>query len=494
MTRVQTTTTSPLLRERVVRGLAWKATSSIFLQVARIVVGVVLAHLLSPHDYGLAGMVLVFSSLVLVFSDLALGSALVFRETLTEDDRSTVFWTSVGAGFLLTAVGIALSGPLAVFYGEPAVKSLFAAMSLSFLISAVASTQAALLAREMNFKSLEVRKIGAAIASATVGITLAARGYGAWAIIGQQITVALVSTIFLWFSSAWRPHLKYSRASLRHLGGYSSNVFGARLLFYVNRNADNLLVGRFLGPAALGAYAVSYNVMLAPISQISIPVQDVLFPAFSRMQNDVPAMTAIWLRVNRVIASITMPALLGLIAVAPDFVHVALGDRWSAATRVIQILAWVGLLQSLQGLNGSVLRAVDRTSTLLRYSVVVLVASLAAFTVGLQWGIVGVATAYAVSSTFVEPYYTWLTTRSVGLPLWAFVKSLAGVSQASLAMFLSVIAVRLALTRSGLSPGLRLPILIFLGAAVYLPLCAWRAPQVVDELRTLRRRRSIGAT
>ena len=138
----------------IVRGIGWKFASQVTLQLSRLVVGIVLARLLSPHDYGLAGMVIVFSSLVIVFSDLALGAALVQRASLSERDRSTVFWVAAGAGLLFTVAGVALSGPLADFYGEPEVQPLFAALSLSFLVTSLATAQRALLIREMNFRSL----------------------------------------------------------------------------------------------------------------------------------------------------------------------------------------------------------------------------------------------------------------------------------------------------------------------------------------------------
>jgi O-antigen/teichoic acid export membrane protein len=480
------------MRSRVTRGLAWKAASSSVLQVMRLIVGVILAHLLSPHDYGLAGMVIVFASLVLIFSDLAFGSALIHRPTLTEDDRSTVFWTSAAIGLVLTVTGIALSGPLAAFYGEPRVKPLFAAMSLSFFVASIASTQAALLTRDMNFRSLELRQMAAAVASGGVGITLALMGEGPWAIIAQQIAAATVSTALLWVASPWRPRLTFSWTSLRGLGGYSGNVFGSRLLFYANRNADNMLVGRFLGASSLGAYSVAYNLMLVPISQIAIPVQDVLFPAFARMQDDIEALKHAWFRANRVIAAISVPALLGLIIVAPDFIGVVLGHRWHSATPVIQILAFVGILQSVQGLNSSVLRAVDRTSALFRYSVVVSIASVTAFALGLHWGIVGVAAAYAISSGIVEPYYSWLTARSVGLSLVDFVRPLIGVFQASAGMAVCVLVLRELLLRADVPPAARLALLIGAGAAIYAILCSWRAPEVRDEVRDIRRRRALG--
>ena len=433
-------------------------------------------------------MVIVFSSLVLIFADVALGAALVQREHLTEVDRSTVFWTSAALGLSFTLIGVAVSGPLAAFYGEPKVRPLFVVLSLSFLVTALGTTQSALLNRELEFKSLELRLMGAAAAGGVAGIVVAALGYGAWAIIFQQFTIAVVSTVLLWAVSPWRPRLVFSRASLRDLGGFSANVFGTRLLFYVNRNADNMLIGRYLGASALGAYAVAYNVMLAPLSRIVAPIVELLFPAFARIQADTDRMTQMWIRANRLVAAITVPAMLGLIVAADEFVAVVLGGRWDAAVPIVRILAWVGLLQSLQRLNSSILQARDRTRTLLWYSVVAVVASLVAFIVGLNWGIVGVAAAYAVSSTFVEPYYAWLTARAAGISLWSLVAPLRGVLEASVAMTLAVLAADVLLPESA-PAGVRLAALVAVGAATYLPLLVWRAPAVLADVRSLRRGR-----
>jgi O-antigen/teichoic acid export membrane protein len=477
------------LRSRIITGLAWKVVSQVFRQGSRVAVAIVLARLLTPHDYGLAAMVLAFSALVIIFSDLALGAALVQRRELTEADRSTVFWVSAVVGVAFTLVGVAASYPVAAFFGEPGVQPLFAAFSVSFLVTALGTTQTALLSRDMNFKSLELRMMAGTAVGGVVGIWLALEGYGAWAIIGQQLAIAVVSTILLWALSPWRPRFVFSVDTLRDYWRFSGSVFGTRLLFYLNRNADNVLIGRFLGSAALGVYAVAYNIMLMPLSRIAQPVVEVLFPAFSRLQDDKPRMASAWLRGNRLIGAITIPAMLGLMVVAPEFVRVVLGKRWEEAIPVIQLLAWVGLLQSLQRLNSSVLMACDRAKTLLWYSVVVLVASLGAFVFGLQWGIVGVAAAYAASSTVVELYYTWLTARVLGVSPWALARSLSGVIQASAGMLACVLFARMLLAGQ-IGDAWLLLLLSALGAATFAALCWWRAPDVVGELRGLRRRRS----
>jgi O-antigen/teichoic acid export membrane protein len=481
---------APTMRSRILRGLAWKAASGGFRQVSQMVVAIILARLLTPHDYGLAAMVLVFSSLIIIFSDLALGAALVQRKELSERDRSTVFWISTGVGAFFMLVGVALSWPLAAFYGEPKVQALFAVLSIGFLVTALGTTQTALLNRDMNFRSLELRMMGGTVAGAVVGIALAAGGYGPWAIIGQQLAAAAASTVLLWALSPWHPRFQFSLASLRDLSSFSLRVFGTRLVFYLNRNADNLLIGRFLGPAALGAYAVAYNVMLAPIARIAAPLVEVLFPAFSRIQDERERIASMWLRAIRVLATITVPGMVGIVLVAPEFVSVVLGDRWEAAVPVIQILAIVGLMQSLQGMNSGILQACDRTRTLLRCAILTVVLSLVAFAVGMQWGIVGVAAGYAIASCIAEPYYAWRTMRVLGVPVTAYLRNLGGVTAAAAGMAACVLATRLLLLPDDLPDAARLAILIAVGALAYVPLWAWRAPEVLAELRGLLRRRA----
>ena len=314
------------MRQRVTRGLAWTGASQVMLQVIRTGAAIFVARLLTPSEYGLAMLALVFASLVLVFSDLALGAALVQRKTLSERDRSTAFWITIGAGITFTVLGIALAGPVAGLYGQPSAEPLLAVLSLSFILTALGATQQSLLLREMDFRRLELLTVGGALAGAAAAVALAAAGTGPWAIIGQQLATAVITSALMWRASSWRPRLIFSGASLRDLGGFSAYLMGHRLLFYVHQNADRFIIGRFIGTAALGAYAVAYNVMLAPAARIGGPLQRVLAPAFSRMQDEPARIAAAWARVTRILATIVLPSLAGLVVVAPDFVPVVLGE------------------------------------------------------------------------------------------------------------------------------------------------------------------------
>jgi O-antigen/teichoic acid export membrane protein len=187
----------------------------------------------------------------------------------------------------------------------------------------------------------------------------------------------------------------------------------------------------------------------------------------------------------RLLAAIVMPALLMLIALAPDFVDVVLGSKWSAATPVIQLLAWVGLHQSLQRFNSSVLQAVDRTGRLLVYAVISAVVTVASFVIGLEWGVVGVAAAYAISSTVVAPVYLVFTTRAAQSTVREFVTNLGGVALAAGGAAAAAWALRLSLLGAVSSPALRLAVIVPLAAALYLLLCRLAAPELVREVQRL---------
>lgn len=477
------------LQTRVLRGLSWKFASQLILQGTRIALALILARLLTPHEYGLAGMVLVFASFVLIFSDFGLGAALVQREEVTETDCSTVFWATVTAGLVFAGVGFAVAGPVASFYRAPDVKPLFSALALSFVLSGLGTVQRSLLMRSMDFRKLELRAIVATLTSAALAISLAVAGFGAWAIIAQVLTMDAVSTLILWTASPWRPRFVFSWASLKRFGGFGLNSFGTRLLSDVNENADTLLIGRFTTPSLVGAYSLAYNVTLLPANRIVSPIQQVLFPAFSRIQRDSKRVGEAWIQANVLIAAVSLPALAGLIALAPDFVPLVLGRRWDRAIPVVQILAWVGVVESLQRLNWVVLQARDRTQTLLRFSVVAVGANLAAFAIGLHWGIVGVAACYAISMTVFLPVYMTITARVVETSVAQAARRLRGVVEAATTMALALVGGRLMLAHEGVPASVRLPVLIVCGFLIFVGIGAWRAPEVTSVIRSVVRAR-----
>lgn len=469
--------------------MRWRLIGQATAQATSAAASIILAHLLTPHEFGLAGMALVFVGLGATFGDLALSAALIQRPVLNEEDRSTAFWTNAAAGTLLMLVGIGVSPLVADFFGQPSVAPLFAGASVLFLLWALSSTQNALLVREMNFRGLEIRVIVAGFAGAAAAVLLGVAGAGAWALIGQGVVQAGTSLVLLWTFSSWRPKLMYSRASLHELGSYSGKTLGSQSLGYLVNNVDNLLVGRFLGSVALGLYSVAYNTMFLPVSRISQPLQQVLFSAFAKIQREPARLSEAWARGNEVITAVNVPAFLGMAVVAPDFVPVVLGQKWVAAVPVLQWLSLAGVGTTLQTLNWATTQAMGRPGVMLRFRLFSTPVTLLGFVIGLHWGVVGVAASFAITRFILAPIQTYITCRALGCSPW-FVRGELLVLCLGVAMAAAVAAARLGLVHAGVPAAARLAIVIPFGIAVYGVLLLLFAPRVVGELRTLAHRRA----
>lgn len=490
---VETTRAPASLRGKVTRGIGWRLVGQTSAQLTSTAVAIVLAHLLSPETFGLAGMALVLAGITGVFTDLALGAALVQRGRISELDRSTAFWTSLGVGLTLTLVGIGVSPFVADFFSNPAVGPLFAATSTLFLLNSLAVTQSALLTREMDFRSLELRGILASVVAGVAAIALAFLGAGAWAIVGRSVIAGAVSAVLLWRLSSWRPRFAYSRKSLRSLGSYSAKTLLSQFLGYLTLNMDNLLIGRFLDATALGIYSVAYNVMYAPIGRLSDPISSVAFSGFAKLQDDPPRLRKAWLRANRIVAAVMMPAFLGIVVTAPDLVPAVLGDKWHPAVPVLQLLSLAGVARSIHMINWSVVQAVGRPGVMLAYRIFSSALVLAAFAVGLRWGVVGVAGLFAAARLIVVPLNIAITCRVLACPLRYPLRDAAHVAALSLTMALAVYAARHVLVAAGVQAGARLAILVSLGLVAYLSLVRVFAPDLLSDVRSVLRRRSAGS-
>lgn len=468
----------------VFRGVGWMMAQQGATQILGLMTSVVVAHFLSPRQLGLAAEAVVFVTLALVVVDFGFGAVIVQRPVISEEDKSTAFWAGTALGVVSGLVGFGLSWPIASLYGEPKVQSLFAVLSLTFVFTGPGIVQGALLTRELRYRSLEIRTIIATTVSCATAMVLAALGFGPWAIVAQSLTIAFVSTVLLWRSSPWRPRAIFSMQSLRSMLGYTGHVSGSRVLEWANQNLDNFLVGRFVGAASLGAYSIAYSIAVVPVNRIAGPLSQVFFPAFSRMPN-LESIRVAWLRAARMLALVLVPAMLGVVVVAPEFVRVVFGARWHDAAPVLQLLAPVGLLQAMMELNAGVLQALALTRLLFRATATISVASVCAFAAGLPWGIRGVATAYLLVSVVIEPVYLWLTARALELSPWTWVRSVAGVLQAGVAMLGVLLAARALLVDAHVSAAGRLVVLIAIGAVTYVAFVVWRAPEVKPELRSL---------
>ena len=485
----------PNLTGAVLGGVAWKATSHVVAEGSRVVVAIILARLLTPSDYGIAGMALVITSFVALFADPSLGAALIQRPAVSENDRSTVFWTALGVGATLTVVGTALAGLVAHFFGEPQVRDMFIVTSLCFTLSSLAVVPRSLLVRRLAYRTLEIREMTSRVAGGVVAIALAFAGVGPWAVVSNFVATVVVSTVLLWLLVDWRPRFTYSMESLRDLGGFSSKNFGATMLAWGNLNLDNVLVGRALGSAALGAYSLAYNVMFLPITRIGRPLSDVLSPAYSRIQGDRDRLQRAWLRGKRMVVLLVAPGFLSILVCAPDLVHVVFGTKWDDAIAPLQLLCIAGLAHSLGMLNWGVLAASGNAGSLLRLTLLTSVVTWTGFAIGLLWGIVGVAAAYAIARWILVLPEAWITSRAVSFAFKPTLLAGGAIMPLGIAAAIVAFLFRRLLVAEDVAPILRIVLVVAVLLGVYVLAVVVTLPRLVADVRaTLARRSAAAAT
>jgi O-antigen/teichoic acid export membrane protein len=403
------------LRQQTVRATFWSAGSRSGQQLVQFAGTVVLARLLVPSDFGLVAMIAVFSGFAQLFVDFGLASAIVQRQELNDRHLSTAFWMNLVAGFTLTLVVAGASPGIAALYDEPDLVPLTLLVSLNFVLAAPIIVQNALLVRAMNFKRIAAIEIGAALCGAGAAVVGAALGMGAFALIVQILTTTLVRTIVLWLLTDWRPTATWDRQAMRELWGFGANLAGFQAVTYWSRSADNLLVGRFVGAAGLGIYNRAYSTMLLPVNQVTSVIGRVMFPALSRIQDDLPRVRRGYLRAVGLISLATFPLVIGLIVVAEPFVLTLYGSQWKEAVPILQILCVAMLVQTVAGTTGWLYQSQGRTDWMFRWGVASTVVTVVAFAIGIHWGIQGVAIAYVVR-TFALAYFSFaIPGRLIGL-------------------------------------------------------------------------------
>ncbi len=424
----------PSLGVTATRGVFWTGAGQIVRQFLGIVTSVILAWILNPQDFGLIAMAYVFIEFAQLFADFGIGAAIIQSNQIQRDTLSSSFWANLIVGTTLALLMILAAPAIAEFYGDPRLVAIIVTLSLTLLLSGVVVVPRAILQKEMRFDlAMKAQMIGS-LAGSVTAVGLALNDFGVWSLVAQPLCGSGVSLVLALAYSGWRPDLVYSWSAIRPLVRFSTHVLGAGLLAQASRNVDKLLVGRFLGSAQLGFYSMAYQLMLYPLTHVASVIVKVLFPTFSRLQNELPRLRAAYLKSAAAVAMITFPMMIGLYLVSLDFVLVLFGRKWLPMLPVLQILCWIGMMQSISTTLGTLYLSTGNTRALFRFSMVSVPFTLLAFVVGLKWGIVGVATAYAMVSPVMTYIYMAKAFRLVGLTFGEFFSVMAPPMLAALFM------------------------------------------------------------
>lgn len=474
------------IRERTIRGIRWAGISQVATQVISFGISVIVARLLMPRDYGLVGMAAIFTGLIATVGGLGMGPAIVQRQDIHDGHLSSAFWVGIGAGVVLFFFSVLMSPLVAVFLREEMVRPIMVISSLGFVIAPVGTIHNAVLNREMNFKGLAIVEIGATIGAGVTSLLLALNGYGVWSLVCGGLTAALLTAIFSWKVVPWRPSWSVSLKSLGELWVFSVNMTGFSLLNYLRSNVDYLLVGKLLGSSALGIYTLAYNLVTSPQTRLVPAITRVLFPAFSKIQEDNERLRSAYLKIVSYISLATVPLLVGLMAIAPEFVRTIYGEKWEGTIVPVQILCLAGILYAVGTTVGSLMFSKGRSDMALKVSVLAVSLITICVYIGSNWGINGVAAGvmvYALASFLIIQH---MANSLIDLKMKSFLCALKPAVGSSLVMLVVILGYRYGFRQLGIKSDIGFVLSsVALGAVVYIGMLKMASPKVWVELMDL---------
>ncbi len=435
------------LQGRVARGLTWTLLDTWGSQLLGLIVFVLLARLLSQVDFGLVAFAAIFVTFAGLFVDQGLGDAVVQRATVTRRQLDTAFWASLLTGLLIALAAIVLANPIALLLGQPQLQPIIQVLSITFVLSGLASIQTDLLRREMRFANLAIRRIAAVCMGGVVGVGMAVAGYGAWSLVGQQIAAAVASVVMLWTVTPWRPSLHFSMTDFRDLFGFGIRVVGGDVLNFISRNTDNLLVGVFLGAVPLGLYAVAYRILDTSQTLLINAARKLIFPTFARLQHDPQRIRRAYSRLNRASSALTLPGYVGLALVAQEATVTLFGNKWAEAGPVAAVLFLIGPVLTVQAFSGSLFMAVGRPDVTLWFRLVTTITSVTGFLIAVLVfrDIIAVAAAFVIRGYLLLPLNLYWMRQYGHIHIREHLLELRGVILATAVMAGAVLPVKLLL-------------------------------------------------
>jgi PST family polysaccharide transporter len=432
--------------DHVARSFAWTAGRALLTRGLSLISFVILARLLSPHEYGLAALASVFGLLLGILAAGGFAQALVQRPDIDRTDLDTVFWFATALGAVLAVVLCIAAWPLADVFDQPDLTAVLQVMSISILVSGAASAHLAVLQRRMAFDTIAKVGVTANVIATIFGVAFAFLGFGVWALVVQSVIGPVGTGIGVILRSGYRPGRSVSLERMRSLFRFSRNVLGMSFMTFFNQRTDDFLIGSFLGSAALGIYTVGYRLLTVMLDVLVTSVQGVMFPTFSRVQAQPARLRTAYLAASRMGAFIAFPAFMFVAAAAPDIVHVVFGAKWDRSVPIMQILCFAGPLWAVMQFNSALLTSVGRPEVVLRLAVAGTALQVAAFAIAVNFGIAWVAAAYVVRLYVMAPPGLILASRLLGGSTGVFMRGLFAPALATAAMAASVLLVRSALS------------------------------------------------
>ena len=473
------------LKRAAVRGTVWSALSTVFNRGLRFCVTILLARLLVPADFGLIAMTSLVMDVAQLLRDLGIGAAVIQRQRLDPEHLTTCFWTNQAMGVAMWALTVAISPWAAAFYRNAAVQPVLSTLALSFLIAPIGSIPWILLNRELQFKRLMIAETLATASRTSLSLVLAWRGAGVWSLVWGSLAGSVTGSVVNWWFCKWRPSFRWSWRHFQELFRFGRSVFGEKFLGYFAANSDYLVTGRFLGATVLGYYNFAYELPHLAQTHLVPVISRVLFPVFSRLQDDRARLHRGYLEGLRWLAVVSVPFCVGLFVTAPEFVPTVYGAKWAPVIAPLQILCLAGLANALTSTVWTAQQAIGRPDIGFVWNAIGVPLIVGTLLLGARGGILGVATAMLGLTVVRALLIQHITNRLIGLSWSRWWNAVRAPLLAGMGMGGVVASCRMAVIPPTWTTLESLVAMIGVGVGSYGALLLWQDRALVSDLRGL---------
>jgi PST family polysaccharide transporter len=476
--------------KRIAFGVATLSAARVVQLASSFVAIPFLARMLTPVDFGLAALALSMVMFFTMIGDAGLGRSLVRVDANDTEAWSSAFWASVLLMTALSGLFFLISWPAAAFFNEPRLVPIMMVLSLAPLLMGLAEIPAASLLQKEKFQWLAGAEFAAAIAGIVVALVIAFQGGGAWALVWQHLTQRIVKGVVVQLASRLYPRLVLNVGKLKEHMRFMLDTAAWSMTMFVNRQADTLVVGKFLGAATLGLYNVAVRIMQLPVSILGGSLHSAVYPRFVQLREDNKALRELVLFTTMAQAVFVFPPIAAVAAASHAFFTLLLSERWQASGEIFTLLAGAGAIQTIVAINGSLLQAIGRTGARLRltveYAILWTISALATA----PFGIHAVALGCTVTTLLYLPRLLHLYLRPIECSPLDFLRVLAAPTLAAIALF---VGHRLLMNTIEVGLWTEIAIVILETIVAYAALVLFQRREIMGQLRSVRALLSPGA-
>lgn len=358
------------LKQKTIDGLTWSFVDNSINQIIQFIAGVILARLLSPTEFGLIGMIMIFFALSTSLIDSGFGDALVRKKDCNDDDYNTVFYFNLAIGILLFLILFFAAPLIADFFSEPQLINIIRVLSFTTIITSLGIVQSADLLKKIDFKTRTKISLISNVSSSIIAIILAYIGFGVWSLVVKQFLTNLIGTSTLWFYNKWLPKLKFNINAFKQLFSFGSKMLVSGLLNTVFNNIYYVIIGKYFSPQTLGYYTRAVSFANLPSLSIDSVIQRVTYPVLIRLNDDNKRLKAALKMLVKNTMLITFVFMIGLAAIAKPLVLTLIGEKWIPTIPLLQLLSFSLVLYPLQSLNINILLIKGRSDIFLKVEII----------------------------------------------------------------------------------------------------------------------------